>query len=142
MGSGSSMIWEETAVELKCEQSHSCVGHGEQYSVARCIRVKEIDTPKQEAMVGKCANNSCSAIRSQNAGKLFRLDLQLGSRSGAKSERKVEYLWLCASCAEVMLPKVVVRGDTVTLLLTKIDTLQLVDTQTCADRNALLKQAN
>lgn len=127
---------------IGCEPAHSCLGQSEQYSFGLCIRVEESLSLKQEFVIGKCANNSCSIVRSQNAGRLFRLDLDIGSKSGAKGERKVEYLWLCTDCAQVMQPKVEVRGDTVTLKLTKIESIQL-ETFACAgDRATLLKQAN
>jgi hypothetical protein len=69
-------------------------------------------------MAGKCANNWCSAPRTPSAGKLYRLDINLGKTTGG-TERKTEYIWLCPRCAEVMRPKVDVAGDTVTLRLTK-----------------------
>jgi hypothetical protein len=46
------------------------------------------------------------------------LDIALGSKAGG-DELKSEYLWLCASCAQKMHPKVEVIGNTVTLRLTK-----------------------
>jgi hypothetical protein len=49
---------------------------------------------------------------------LFRLDIDLGNQAGGH-ERKTEYIWLCAECAELMHPKVDVIGDTVTLRLTR-----------------------
>lgn len=69
-------------------------------------------------MVSKCANSWCTTIRCHNEGKLFRLDVNLGSKSGG-DERKTEYIWLCDCCAQVMHLKVEVIGDTVTLRLTK-----------------------
>jgi hypothetical protein len=69
-------------------------------------------------MVGKCANSWCPTTRHHHEGKLFRLDINLGSKAG-RDERKTEYIWLCACCAQVMHPKVEVSGDTVTLRLTK-----------------------
>lgn len=76
-------------------------------------------------MVGKCANGWCPTTRRHHEGKLFRLDINLGSRAG-RDERKTEYIWLCGPCAQVMHPKVEVDGNTVTLRLTKNDPLPLV----------------
>ncbi len=69
-------------------------------------------------MVAKCANSWCPTTRHNDAGKLFRLDINLGNRAGGK-ERKTEYIWLCARCAQQMHPKVEVTGDTVTVRLSK-----------------------
>jgi hypothetical protein len=88
-------------------------------------------------MVSKCANSWCPTTRRQNVGKLFRLDLDIGSMSG-KDAYKTEYLWLCDRCAQVMHPKVEVIGNTVTLRLTKNDPIPVVDT----DTNALWRRAN
>ena len=63
-------------------------------------------------MLGKCANNSCSALRTEHEGKLFRLDIDIGNTAGG-TQRKTAYVWLCASCARQMSPKVSVTGDTV-----------------------------
>lgn len=71
-------------------------------------------------MPGKCANRCCLTPRRQHEGKLFRLDIDLGNKAGA-DERKTTYIWLCASCAQEMHPKVEVNGDTVKLLLSKND---------------------
>ena len=73
-------------------------------------------------MVQYCANRRCTTVRRGNQGKLFRLDIELGNLSG-RDEHKTEYVWLCASCAQVMHPRVQVAGDTVTLLLTKKDAI-------------------
>ena len=69
-------------------------------------------------MVGKCANSWCSTTRQYREGKLFRLDIDLGSKTGG-NERKTEYVWLCASCAQIMHPEVEVTEDSVLLRLTK-----------------------
>ncbi len=69
-------------------------------------------------MVAKCANSWCHTTRHHDAGKLFRLDINLGNKAGGK-ERKTEYIWLCARCAQEMHPKVEVTGDTVTVRLSK-----------------------
>ncbi len=69
-------------------------------------------------MVAKCANSWCHTTRHHDAGKLFRLDINLGNKAGGK-ERKTEYIWLCAHCAQEMHPKVEVTGDTVTVRLSK-----------------------
>ena len=69
-------------------------------------------------MTGNCANRSCTTLRRPNQGKLFRLDIDLGSFSGT-DEHLTEYIWLCRACAEVMHPAVEVTRDTVILRLTK-----------------------
>jgi hypothetical protein len=75
-------------------------------------------------MVSKCANSWCPTTRRRHEGKLFRLDIDLGNMAG-KNERKTEYIWLCSPCAQVMHPKVVVSGDTVTLGLVRNPPMQL-----------------
>ena len=67
-------------------------------------------------MVSKCANNWCSTTRRSHEGKMFRLDIDLGSMTGA-DEHKTAYIWLCASCAEIMHPEVEVTADSVLLKL-------------------------
>jgi hypothetical protein len=84
-------------------------------------------------MVGKCANSWCFATRHDHEGKLFRLDIKLGNKAG-ETERKTEYIWLCAHCAQVMHPKVDVIGDTVTLRLAKNDPIPLADAATSSAR--------
>lgn len=69
-------------------------------------------------MTVKCANRWCSATRHRDEGKLFRLDLDFGSKNGG-DEHKTDYMWLCSDCAERMHPRVEVNGDTVTVRLTK-----------------------
>ena len=69
-------------------------------------------------MVSKCANNWCSTTRRNHEGKMFRLDIDLGSLTGG-NERKTEYIWLCVSCAQIMHPEVEVTEDSVLLRLTK-----------------------
>jgi hypothetical protein len=69
-------------------------------------------------MVGKCANSWCPTTRHHHEGKLFRLDIDIGNKTGG-DERMTEYVWLCAQCALEMHPRVVVNGDTVTLQLAK-----------------------
>ena len=71
-------------------------------------------------MIENCANRSCTTLRRSNQGKLFRLDIDLGSFSGA-DEHLTEYVWLCRACAQVMHPAVEVTRDTVILRLTKND---------------------
>ncbi len=61
-------------------------------------------------MSGKCVNESCSAVRGQNEGKLFRIDIDIGSNSRG-DERKTEYIWLCARCARTLNPKIEVAGN-------------------------------
>ena len=68
------------------------------------------------AVAGKCANNSCSARRTEHEGKLFRLDLDIGNTAGG-TQHKTDYIWLCTSCAQQMSPKVSVRGDTILVRL-------------------------
>ena len=77
-------------------------------------------------MVAKCTNRCCTATRQQNEGKLFRLDLDLGSKTG-DSERRVEYLWLCPDCAQRMHPRVEVNGNTITVRLSKNRPMPLAD---------------
>ena len=69
-------------------------------------------------MPDKCANNWCLTTRHHQEGKLFRLDLDIGNKTG-REERKTEYVWLCAQCALEMHPKVVITGDTISLRLAK-----------------------
>jgi hypothetical protein len=76
-------------------------------------------------MVGKCANSWCPTTRHLHEGKLVRLDIDLGNKTGV--ERRTEYIWLCAPCALEMHPKIEVHGDTVRLLLTK-NALTVADT--------------
>lgn len=71
-------------------------------------------------MVAKCANSWCHTTRHHDAGKLFRLDINLGNKAGGK-ERITEYIWLCARCAQQMHPKVEFTGGTVTVRLSKND---------------------
>ena len=61
-------------------------------------------------MSGKCVNGSCSAVRGHNEGKLFRIDIDIGSNSGG-DERRTEYIWLCSHCARTMNPKIEVAGN-------------------------------
>ena len=61
-------------------------------------------------MSGKCVNGSCSAVRGPNEGKLFRIDIDIGSNSGG-DERRTEYIWLCGHCARTMNPKIEVAGN-------------------------------
>ena len=69
-------------------------------------------------MASKCANHWCPTTRQHHEGKMFRLDIDLGSTTG-EDERKTEYIWLCTSCAEVMHPEVEVTEDSVVLRLTR-----------------------
>jgi hypothetical protein len=68
-------------------------------------------------MAMKCANRCCPAIRQGDEGKLYRLDLELGSKAGG-TECKTDYLWLCDECAQRIHPRIDVCGDTVTVRLT------------------------
>lgn len=67
-------------------------------------------------MVKKCANGRCLTTRRHHEGKLFRLDIDLGSMSGGE-EQKTEYIWLCAACAIKMHPEVEFTGSSVVLRL-------------------------
>ena len=67
-------------------------------------------------MASRCANQWCSTTRQHREGKMFRLDIDLGSFTGA-DEHKTAYIWLCASCAQVMHPEVEVTEDSVVLRL-------------------------
>lgn len=67
-------------------------------------------------MAVKCVNRYCAATRHHNEGKMFRLDLDLGSRSGG-DEQMTEYIWLCTDCAQRMHPTVEVSEDKVTVRL-------------------------
>jgi hypothetical protein len=74
------------------------------------------------AAKAKCANRWCLATRHHHEGKLFRLDLDIGSKAGG-AERRTEYMWLCPNCARQMHPKVEVNGNTVTVRLSKKETM-------------------
>jgi hypothetical protein len=80
-------------------------------------------------MITKCANNWCLTPRLDHGGKLFRLDIDLGSMAG-KDERKTEYIWLCSSCVLQMHPNVTVTGNTVRVILTKNEPMRLTKTVT------------
>ena len=84
-------------------------------------------------MVMKCANNWCLAPRQAHEGKLFRLDIDLGTMTG-KNERKTEYIWLCACCVLKMHPNVTVTGNTVTVRLTKNDAVPLMGSDATSAR--------
>jgi hypothetical protein len=77
-------------------------------------------------MAVKCVNRYCAATRQHDEGKLFRLDLDLGSKTG-NGEHMTEYIWLCADCAQRMHPRVEVTGDKITVRLTENSPLPLVD---------------
>jgi hypothetical protein len=84
-------------------------------------------------MVDKCANSWCPTTRRHSEGKLFRFDIDLGSKAGG-NELKTEYIWLCASCASTMHPKVVVTGNTVRLCLAKNLPARVADTNASSVR--------
>ncbi len=71
-------------------------------------------------MVGKCANSWCSATPYNHTGKLFRVEIDVGSKAG-KCRRETTDLWLCSRCAAELDVKVEVTGDTVRVRLSKID---------------------
>lgn len=77
-------------------------------------------------MAVQCVNQYCAATRHHNEGKLFRLDLDLGSKTGG-SERRTEYIWLCPDCALRMHPRVEVNGNTVRVRLSENGPLTLGD---------------
>jgi hypothetical protein len=54
---------------------------------------------------------------------------------------KTEYIWLCASCAQVMHPKVEVSNNTVRVRLTKNEPTLAADIKASLDAGAL-KTAN
>jgi len=82
----------------------------------------------------KCANKFCKNP-SRHHGKLFRLDIEIGSRLGA-TERKTEYVFLCDACAQKMHPTVEVIGDTVRVRLAGNIPTQVTDS------DGPLKRAN
>jgi len=84
-------------------------------------------------MVGKCANSWCPTTRHYHEGKLFRLDIDVGYRSGG-NELKTEYIWLCARCAQEMHPKVEVSGNTVRVRLSKNEPMPSTDTDASRER--------
>lgn len=70
-------------------------------------------------MVGKCANSWCSATRHHgHEGKLFRVDIDLGNAAG-EHQQKTAYVWLCAKCAEELVPRIEVAGASVVVRLSK-----------------------
>jgi hypothetical protein len=75
---------------------------------------------------GKCVNSACSAIRGPNEGKLFRIDIDIGSNSGG-DERKTEYIWLCGRCARTLNPKIEVAGNVLTVRLAATEDCQKKD---------------
>ena len=84
-------------------------------------------------MVRKCANGRCLATRLHQEGKLFRLDIDLGSKSGGE-ERKTEYIWLCAACANKMHPEVEFTGKSVVLRLMSNRPLQMAQSNASSAR--------
>lgn len=87
-------------------------------------------------MTVKCVNHYCSATRHHDEGKLFRLDLDLGSKNGG-DERMTEYLWLCADCAQRMHPTVEVSANKVTVRLSENLPMPLGDSSTAQLRARL-----
>ena len=75
-------------------------------------------------MTGKCANGLCSASRYQGEGKLFRIDVDLGRKSG-EHQWKTAYVWLCSRCAQEMYPKIEIAGDAVRVRLARIGPILL-----------------
>jgi hypothetical protein len=58
-------------------------------------------------MLSKCANPGCSApFHYLREGRLFQIDARAFAGSneaaGKKPVQRVEYFWLCGSCAQVM----------------------------------------
>lgn len=70
------------------------------------------------AVLEKCANAQCRVVRSEGEGKLYRLDIDLGSADGP-DERRIEYLWLCEHCAKSLHPMVEVADKTIRLRLVR-----------------------
>jgi hypothetical protein len=78
-------------------------------------------------MFSKCVNNSCSASsRDHDEGKLFRIDINIGSDSSG-DECRTEYFWLCSRCALTMNPKIEISGNVLTVRLLAIDNCESVD---------------
>jgi hypothetical protein len=75
---------------------------------------------KDVLMVGKCANSWCLATPHDHTGKLFRVEIDVGSKAG-KCRQETTDLWLCARCAAEMDVRVEVSGDTVRVRLSKIE---------------------
>jgi hypothetical protein len=69
-------------------------------------------------MVGKCANSCCRVDQNENEGKLFRLDIEVGSTEGS-AESRTEYVWLCDCCAQILRPMVEVADKAVRLRLVR-----------------------
>jgi hypothetical protein len=55
------------------------------------------------------------------------MDIVLGNKSGTV-QRKTEYFWLCACCAQTLHPEIEVAGNTVRLRLLKNESAQTADT--------------
>ncbi len=68
-------------------------------------------------MVRICANKFC-ANPSHEYGRLFRLDIDIGDKSGG-TEHKTEYVFLCDACAQKMRPVVEVVGDAIRVRLAR-----------------------
>jgi hypothetical protein len=68
----------------------------------------------------RCANHCCNAVRQSDEGKLYRLDLELGSLRG-EDEHRTEYLWLCSECASYLRLRVQAHGDSVQVRLSARD---------------------
>ena len=82
--------------------------------------------PENIVMVGKCANSWCPTTRRQHEGKLFRVDIDLGNTAG-EDERRTAYVWLCAKCAEEMVPRIDVAGGTITVRLSRNVPVRVAD---------------
>ena len=70
-------------------------------------------------MIGKCANSWCSATPHHHQGKLYRVEIDVGSTAGQPRQETAD-VWLCTRCAAEMDVKVEVVGDTVRVRLAKI----------------------
>jgi hypothetical protein len=93
----------------------------------------DFETKAVGAMVTKCANSWCFATRCDEAGKLFRLDIDICSKAGG-NERKTEYMWLCPRCAQEMHPEVEVTGNTLRVRLSRNDPMPLADSAASPER--------
>jgi hypothetical protein len=70
-------------------------------------------------MAARCANPACQAIRHEDEGKLFRIEVELGDKAGTR-KLKTGSLWLCRRCVRKMNPKIEVAGNIVRVLLAAI----------------------
>ena len=67
-------------------------------------------------MSDRCANPPCSAPRHPNQGKLFCVEIEIGSAT-CTAQRTTAYVWLCDGCAKQMKPNSEVAGDIIGALV-------------------------